>query len=45
MGKDTCIKRMAAVRNYITNTIIKKKKKKKGGKGIKDMQFSEVLKK
>ena len=42
MGKDACIKRMVAVRNYSTNTIMEKNKQRgKGGK-VKDMEFSGV---
>ena len=39
MGKGTCIKRMFAVRNYSTNTIMEKNKQKGKG-GVKDMDFS-----
>ena len=46
MGKGACIKRMGAVRNYSINTIMKKKKKQRGrGRGVKDMEFSGILKK
>ena len=42
MGKDACIKRIVAVRNYSANTIMEKNKQKgKGGK-VKDMEFSGV---
>ena len=34
MGKGACIKRMAAIRNYSTNTIMKKKKKGGEGRGL-----------
>ena len=44
MGKGACMKRMGAVRNCSTNTIMKKKKGKRG-EGFKDMEFSGVLKK
>ena len=40
-GKGTCIKRMVAVRNYSTNTIMKKNKQGEGGR-VKDMEFSGV---
>ena len=33
MGKGVCIKRMVAVRNYSTNTIMKKKTNEQRGKG------------
>ena len=39
MGKGACIKRMVAVRNYSTNTIMEKKQRRKGGR-LKDMEFS-----
>ena len=46
MGKGSGIKRMVAVRNYSTNTIMEKNKQRdKGGGGggrVKDMKFSEV---
>ena len=42
VGKGACIKRMSAVRNYITNTIMEKKNSK--GE-VKDIEFSGVLKK
>ena len=45
MGKGDCIKRMVAVINYITNTIMEKKKQRgeEGGAGrVKDMEFSGV---
>ena len=42
MSKGACIKRMVAVRNYSTNTIIEKNKQMgKRGK-VKDMEFSGV---
>ena len=34
MGKGASIKRMVAVRNYSTDTIMKKKKKKPEGEGV-----------
>ena len=40
MGKGACIKRMAAIRNYSTNTIIKKKKKGRGRERVKNTEFS-----
>ena len=48
MGKGACIKRMVAVRNYSTNTIMEKNKTRgKGGGGrrgrVKDMKCSGVL--
>ena len=39
MGKGACIKRMGAVRNYSTNTVMEKNKQR--GRG----EFSGVLKK
>ena len=42
MGKGACIKRMVAVRNYSTNTIMEKKQRRKGGGRLKDMEFSGV---
>ena len=42
MGKGACITRVGAVRNYSTKTITAKKKQ---AGGIKDMEFSRVLKK
>ena len=41
MGKDACIKRMVAVRNYSTNTIMEKNKQGDGGR-FKDNEFSGV---
>ena len=41
MGKGVCIKRMVAVRNYSTNTIMEKKQRGKGWR-VKDMYFSGV---
>ena len=41
MGKGACIKRMVAVRNYSTNTIMEKNKQREKG-GVKDMEFSGV---
>ena len=43
MGKGACSKKMGAVRNYSKNTIVEKKKQR--GRGVKDMEFSGVLKK
>ena len=42
MGKGACIKRMAPVRNYSTNTIMEKTNK--GGRGgrVKDMEISVI---
>ena len=40
MIKGACIKRMFAVRNYSTNTIMKKKTE--GKEGVKDMEFLGV---
>ena len=34
MGKGACIKRMAAVRNYSTNTIMEKQTEGEGGAGV-----------
>ena len=45
IGKGACIKRMGAVRNYSTNTIIEKKQTVGEGGGVKDIEFSGVLKK
>ena len=47
MGKGACIKRMVAVRNYSTNTIMEKTNRgeKAGGGRVKDMEFSEVKQK
>ena len=45
MGKGACIKRMGAVRNYSINTIMKKNKQRGRGRGVKDMEFSGILKK
>ena len=42
MGKGACIKRMLAVRNYSTNTIIEKKQIEGEGGRVKDMEFSGV---
>ena len=39
MCKGACIKRMCAVRNYSTNTIMKKKKTTREGEKVKDMEF------
>ena len=41
MGKGACIKRMVAVRNYSTNTIIEKTNRGKGRR-VKDMEVSGV---
>ena len=45
MGNGACIKRMGAVKNYSTNTIMEKTNR--GGRegGVKDIEFSGVLKK
>ena len=45
VGKGACIKRMVAVRNYSTNTIMQKTNIRGrggggGGGGVKDMEFS-----
>ena len=45
MGKGACSKKMGAVRNYSKNTIVEKKKQRGRGRGVKDMEFSGVLKK
>ena len=47
MGKGACIKRMGAVKNYSTNTIMEKNKQRgRAGEGaVKDMEFSGVWKK
>ena len=43
MGKDACIKRMAAVRNYSKNTVMKKANKQRGEAWrVKGMKFSEI---
>ena len=39
MGKGACIKRMAAIRNYSTNTIMEKKQGR-GRERVKDTEFS-----
>ena len=41
MGKGAYIKRMVAVRNYSTNTIMEKKQRGKRGR-VNDMEFSGV---
>ena len=41
MGKGACIKRMVAVRNYSTNTIMEKNKQGDGDR-LKDNEFSMV---
>ena len=40
MSKSACIKRMIAVRNYSTNTIIMGKKQTRGRGRVKDTEFS-----
>ena len=45
MGKGACIKRMGAVKNYSTNTIMEKKNRRRGEDGVKNMEFSGILKK
>ena len=42
MGKSACIKRMIAVRNYSTNTIMEKTNKEERGERVKDMEFSGI---
>ena len=42
MGEDACIKRMVAVRNYSTDTIIENNKQGEGSGKIKDMEFLGV---
>ena len=42
MGKGACIKKMFAVRNYSTNTIIEKKQTEGEGGRVKGMEFSGV---
>ena len=42
MGKGACIKRMVAVRNYSTNTIMEKNKQRGKRERVKDMEFSGV---
>ena len=42
MGKGACFKRMVAVRNYRTNTIMEKKKHRWKGGRVKDMEFLGV---
>ena len=39
MGKGACIRRMVAVRNYSTNTIMKKNKQIGKGGRVTDMEF------
>ena len=45
IGKGACIKRMGALKYYSTNTIMEKKQTEGEGRGVKDMEFSGVLKK
>ena len=40
MSKGACIKRMVAVRNYSTNTVMEKKRTEREGGSVKDMEFS-----
>ena len=42
MGKGACIKRMVAVRNYSTNTIMEKNKQRVQRRRVKDMKFSGI---
>ena len=42
MGKGACIKRMVAVRNYSTNTIMEKSKQRWKEGRVKDMEFLGV---
>ena len=42
MGKGACIKRMVAITNYSTNTIMEKNKQRRNGGTVKDMDFSGV---
>ena len=42
LGKGACIKKMLAVRNYSTNTIMEKNKQRGKGGNVKDMEFSGV---
>ena len=42
MGKGACIKRMVAVRNYSTNTIMEKNKQRVKTRRVKDMKFSGI---
>ena len=43
MGKGACIKRMVAVRNYSTNTVMEKTNRgERGGGRVKDIGFSGV---
>ena len=42
MGKGACIKRIVAVRNYSTNTIMEKSKQRWKGGRVKDMEFLGV---
>ena len=44
-AKGASIKRMGAVKNYSTNTIMEKNKQRGRGGRVKDMEFSGVLKK
>ena len=44
MGKGACVKRMGAVRNCSTNTIMEKKQGERWEE-VKDMEFSGILKK
>ena len=48
MGKGACIKRKVSVRNYITNTVMKKTNRGQrgrvggGGLEVEDMEFARV---
>ena len=42
MGKGACIKRMVAVRNNRTNSIMEKNKQREKGERVKDMEFPGV---
>ena len=42
MGKGACIKRMVAVRNYSTNTIMEKSKKMGKRGRVTDIEFSGI---
>ena len=45
MGKGACIKRMVAVKNYSTNTIMGKTNRVKGGGGLRIWNFQGQSKK
>ena len=44
MGKVACIKRIVAVRNYSTNTIMEKTTEEEGGGGLRILVFQDKVK-